>query len=108
MYLNGILINFDLAKQSNSYYIISIALSDMDVCVGGPCNLQFYILYPQTVLTRDRTRSMSMNNATLSIPNFINYYSSVPPALRSALKILGIAIGMAFSGGYSSLVTILF
>jgi hypothetical protein len=49
-----------------------------------------------------------MNNVTLTISNFINYYSEVPANLQQAFIILGIAIGMAFSGGYSSLVTILF
>lgn len=45
---------------------------------------------------------------TVTIDNYIDYYSYVPSSLQSAFNILGIAIGMAFSGGYSSLVTILF
>lgn len=49
-----------------------------------------------------------MNNVTLSVDNYVDYYSAVPSSLQSAFQILGIAIGMAFTGGYTSLVTILF
>ncbi len=49
-----------------------------------------------------------MNNVTLQIENYIDYYSLVPSSLQGAFNVLGIIIGMAFAGGASSLVTILF
>lgn len=85
-----------------------MALVDMKVCEGITCKIHFVYQYPQYVLTESQTQCLSNNNMTVIIDNYIDYYSYVPGQLQQAFDIMGIAVGMAFSGGYSSLVTILF
>lgn len=80
----------------------------MKVCEGINCHIYFIYQYPQYVLIESQTQCLSNNNITVYIDNYIDYYSYVPNQLQQAFDILGITIGMAFSGGYSSLVTILF
>jgi hypothetical protein len=80
----------------------------MNVCEGISCTVYFSYKQPQYVLTESQTQCLSNNNITINIDNYIDYYSYVPNQLQQAFSILGITVGMAFSGGYSSLVTILF
>jgi hypothetical protein len=101
-------VKFNANQQEDSYYIIQIASPDMKVCEGISCDIYFIYQFPQYVLTESKTQCLSNNNITVTIDNYIDYYSYVPASLQQAFNILGITIGMAFSGGYSSLVTILF
>lgn len=50
----------------------------MRVCEGISCKIYFFYQYPQYVLTQSQTQCLSNNNITITIDNYIDYYSYVP------------------------------
>lgn len=108
MKVNGKSVNFTAEQQALAVYHLKISLQDMDSCEGGECKLYFLYSYPNKVLKTDLSQSLTNNNLTLYVSNFINYYSQIPSELQNAFGVLSMIISGTYSGGYSGLVKLLF
>lgn len=56
----------------------------------------------------DRSKSLSMNNATLIIDNFVNYYTILPQSMQTAFTVLSMIVAGSYGSGLTSIVKILF
>ena len=64
--------------------------------------------YPHYILTEDGSRSLSHNNATVTIDDYVSYDTVVPQEVQQAFTVLGTIVAGSFGGGYTSLLKMLF
>jgi hypothetical protein len=83
-------------------------LEEFEECGMATCDVLFLFEQPQEVLLTDLSRSLSNNNKTLVMENFVNYYSILPESVQKAFTILSMIVAGSFGSGYTSLLKILF
>jgi hypothetical protein len=60
-------------------------LEEFEECGMATCDVLFLFEQPQEVLLTDLSRSLSNNNKTLVMENFVNYYSILRSLSRRLL-----------------------
>lgn len=78
------------------------------MCEIQPCSILFLMTQPQKVLTKDQTKSLSHNNMTIVIEDYVNYYTRMPEELKQVFTVLGMVVAGSYGAGFTSVVKMLF
>ena len=82
VFINGIKTSYLANQKRDAIYELVVPLSKLEVCEHAPCTLLFLMNYPYKVLTSDHSKSLSHNNVTMVISNYVSYYTIVPEQLQ--------------------------
>jgi hypothetical protein len=80
----------------------------MKSCTNKQCKVYFKFLYPEQIYNQQQNKNLQNNNQTIIIKHYVDIKNYLPPQLAQVFQVLGLSVGVAYSGGYTSLMKILF